>query len=160
VPAVNPVIVLLAPVPDIEPGLMVQLPAGKPFNTTLPVETKHVGWVTVPTNGVSGVSGWSLITTFTDAVDTHPEPLVTIKLYVPGSNPDMVVIGPVPVIPPGYIVQVPAGSPPSTTLPVATEQDGCVIESISGGSEFPGLGRITTSTVVDVHPAEFVTEKE
>ncbi len=54
-PAVKPVTVLLAPVPDIPPGLMIQLPAGKPLNTTLPVETAQVGWVTAPTNGAAGV---------------------------------------------------------------------------------------------------------
>ena len=34
----------------------------------------------------------------------------------------MVVVAPVTVMPPGFIVQLPAGSPFSTTLPVATAQ--------------------------------------
>ena len=34
--------VVVAPVPAIEPGLMVHVPvAGKPFNTTLPVGAAH-----------------------------------------------------------------------------------------------------------------------
>ena len=39
--------------PAIAPGLIVQLPAGKPLNTTLPVATAQVGWVIVPTSGAS-----------------------------------------------------------------------------------------------------------
>ena len=43
VPATSPVTVVLAPVPVIAPGLMVQLPAGKLFSITLPVATAQVG---------------------------------------------------------------------------------------------------------------------
>jgi len=43
VPAISNVIVVLAPVPEIAPGLIVQLPSGSPFNITLPVATEHVG---------------------------------------------------------------------------------------------------------------------
>ena len=43
VPAANPDIVVLAPVPAILPGFIVQFPAGKPFKTTLPVAVVHVG---------------------------------------------------------------------------------------------------------------------
>ena len=42
-PMVNPEMVALAPVPVIAPVLMVQLPAGKPDNITLPVATVQVG---------------------------------------------------------------------------------------------------------------------
>jgi len=38
-----PDIVLLAPVPEIAPGLIVHVPAGNPFNTTLPVAVEQVG---------------------------------------------------------------------------------------------------------------------
>ena len=37
--------------PVMFPGLMVQVPVGKLFNTTEPVVTTHVGWVMVPTLG-------------------------------------------------------------------------------------------------------------
>jgi len=57
VPAARPDIVVLKPVPAIAPGLMVQFPAGKPLNTTLPVATAQVGWVMVPTIGADGVAG-------------------------------------------------------------------------------------------------------
>jgi len=57
VPAARPDIVVLKPVPAIAPGLMVQLPAGRPLNTTLPVATAQVGWVMVPTIGADGVAG-------------------------------------------------------------------------------------------------------
>ena len=47
---------VLVPVPVIPPGFIVQVPTdGKPFNTTLPVETVHVGCVMVPTIGADGV---------------------------------------------------------------------------------------------------------
>lgn len=38
-----PLIVFVAPVPEIVPGFMVHVPDGKPFKTTLPVETAQVG---------------------------------------------------------------------------------------------------------------------
>jgi hypothetical protein len=62
-PAVNPEIVLLAPVPGTKPGLIVQLPAGKPLKSTLPVADAHVGCVIVTTVGADGkaltVTVWS-----------------------------------------------------------------------------------------------------
>jgi hypothetical protein len=43
-PAVNPVKVVVTPVPVIAPGLIVHVPvAGNPFNTTLPVVKTQVG---------------------------------------------------------------------------------------------------------------------
>lgn len=45
------------PVYVMAPGVlvMVQLPvAGRPLNTTLPVGTVHVGWVTAPVTGAVG----------------------------------------------------------------------------------------------------------
>ena len=60
------------------PGLMVQLPVGKPLNTTLPVGTVQVGWVIVPTIGAGGVAGAALITTFADAKEIHPNEFVTV----------------------------------------------------------------------------------
>lgn len=54
----NPLIVALEPDPVVvfPPGLRVtvQVPAGSPLSTTLPVETVHVGWVMVPTTGAAG----------------------------------------------------------------------------------------------------------
>ena len=43
VPDVSPGIVVVAADPVIEPGLIVQIPDGKAFNTTLPVTEVHVG---------------------------------------------------------------------------------------------------------------------
>ena len=43
VPVASPEMVVLAPVPAIDPGLMVHVPAGRPLRTTLPVATAHVG---------------------------------------------------------------------------------------------------------------------
>lgn len=59
-----------------------------------------------------------------------------------------------PVIPPGLIVHVPSGKPPSVTLPVATVQDGWVIETTLGVAGVPPLAIITTfAEGADVHPA-------
>jgi len=70
--------VVLEPVPAIDPGLIVQLPAGKPFNTTLPVANAQVGCVIVPTTGAVGVEGCALMTTLPDAGEAHPAALVTV----------------------------------------------------------------------------------
>lgn len=57
VPDAKPDKVVLAPVPAIAPGLRVQLPVGKPFNTTLPVAIEQVGCVIAPAVGADGVTG-------------------------------------------------------------------------------------------------------
>jgi hypothetical protein len=41
--AAKPDIVLVVVLPEIEPGLIVQLPDGNPLSTTLPVGTAQVG---------------------------------------------------------------------------------------------------------------------
>jgi hypothetical protein len=85
VPDGRPVTVVLAPVPEVvvPPGVLVivQVPVeGKLLKITLPVPTVHEGWVIVPTTGADGFVGWALITTLPDAVETHPEALVTVKV--------------------------------------------------------------------------------
>ena len=64
-----------------------------------------------------------------DATEIHPKLLVTAKVYVPATSPDIVVVVPVPVVavPPGDLVkvQVPeAGKPFNATLPAAMVQVG------------------------------------
>jgi hypothetical protein len=78
VPGAKLLTVVLVPDPAIPPGLIVQLPEeGKPFNTTLPVETAHVGCVIVPIVGALGpVQG-----TVADR-DNHADPLGS-KVVVP-----------------------------------------------------------------------------
>jgi hypothetical protein len=83
VPAGIPEIVALIPVPVlvVPPGVLVnvQVPvAGRPFKTALPVAIVQVGSVIVPTVGVVGVGGCTLMTTLGDAVEVHPEALVTV----------------------------------------------------------------------------------
>jgi hypothetical protein len=73
-------IVVLVPVPVILPGFIVQLPAGKPFSITLPVDTRQVGCVIVPTDGAVGAPGTELITTSAEADEVQPVELVTVKL--------------------------------------------------------------------------------
>ena len=64
--------------PVMPPGLMVQLPDGKPFNTTLPVGIKQVGWVMVPMVGADGGRGCASINTLAEDGEVHPEALVTV----------------------------------------------------------------------------------
>jgi len=108
------------------PGLTVQLPDdGKPFNTTLPVGTKQLGWVMAPVVGAVGVVGWALMTIFVVTAEVHPEALVTLKLYVPVERTGTFVLVPEPVMLTGLMVQLPDdGKPFNTTLPVDTEQVG------------------------------------
>lgn len=63
------------------PGVLVrvQVPvAGKALSITLPVADAHVGCVIAPTVGFDGVTGCALITTLADAMDVHPNALVTV----------------------------------------------------------------------------------
>ena len=55
VPSAKPVIVRVDVLPVILPGLIVQLPDGKPLRVTLPVGVLQVGWVGVPAVGAVGV---------------------------------------------------------------------------------------------------------
>ena len=70
--------VLLAPVPAMAPGLITQLPAGNPFNMTLPVEEVQVGCVIIPTVGADGVAGCVLITILAVASEVHTREFVTV----------------------------------------------------------------------------------
>jgi len=64
----------------------------------------------------------------------------------------------VPAIAPGLIVQFPAGKPFKITLPVATEQVGCVIAPTAGVDGVPGFAIITTfADAKEIHPTELVT---
>lgn len=153
-----------APVPAIEPGFSIQTPvAGNPLIATLPVVAVHdAGWVIVLITGAEGAAGAGSITTVVDGNEIHPASVVTKKLYVPGFRNDMVAVVPVPVIPPGLIVQVPvAGRPVSTTLPVGfVHEAGCVTVPTTGGSGPEGAAIMTTRVdVKDIHPAALVTEK-
>ena len=79
----------------------------------------------VPTTGAEGVAGGAAMVTLAEATEVHPLTEVTVKLYVvPAVKPEMVAVVPVPATVPGLIVQLPAGRPLSTTLPVAVAQVG------------------------------------
>ena len=69
--------VVLVPVPDIAPGLMVQVPvAGNPLKTTLPVDTLQVNWVIVPIAGAVGTAFTVSVAAF-DVALLEPVQLVT-----------------------------------------------------------------------------------
>ena len=70
-----------------------------------------------------------LITIFVEGIEVHPSELVTVNVYVPVGNPEIVDVVPDPlvVVPPGVLVSVHipvAGNPLIKTFPVATEQVG------------------------------------
>ena len=144
VAAASPMMVVLAPEPATAPGLIVQLPAGSPLRTTLPVGSEQVGWVTVPVVGAAGGSGCVLIITSADAAEIQPAAFVTVKLYVPVASPVIVVLIPVPAIPPGLIVHVPAGRLFNITLPVAIVQVGWLIVPTVGAEGVDGCVLMTT----------------
>jgi hypothetical protein len=75
------VIVVIVPVPAIDPGLIVHVPvAGSLLKTTLPVGAEHEeGCVIVPAIGAS-VAGASFITTAVEGRDIHPASLVILNL--------------------------------------------------------------------------------
>lgn len=78
-----------------------------------------------------------------EASEVHPDAFVTVKVYVPGRSPDIVLLDPVPVVivPPGVMVSVQtpvAGRPLKTTLPVGTLNVGCVIVPITGAAGVGG----------------------
>ena len=151
---------VLAPDPDIAPGLMIQVPAGKPDNTTLPVATEHVGCVMAPATGAAGVTGCAFITIFAEAAEIQAVAFVMVYVYVPVAKPDIVVLAPLPEIAPGLIVQVPAGKPVNTTLPVAVVQVGCVMVPIAGTAGVKGCALIKILLDAgEVHPATLVTVK-
>ena len=144
------------------PGVLISVhvpPEGKPLNVTLPVVNAHVGWVMVSTAGADGVSGCTLITTFVEADEVHPDELVTSKLYVPDASPETLVLVPVPDIAPGLIVQVPPdGKPLNITLPVDEEQVGWVIVPASSADGVTGCALIITlADDNEIHPAAVVT---
>jgi len=130
---------VLVPEPVMLTGLIVQLTDdGKLFNTTLPVDTKQLGWVMVPRVGAVGVVGWALIITLVVAAEVHPEALVTLKLYVPVERTGTLVLVPEPVMLTGLIVQLPDdGKPFNTTLPVDTKQVGWVMVPTVGTVGLP-----------------------
>lgn len=158
VPAARPVNSRLVPVPFIAPGLTTQFPVGKPPNSTLPVATEQVGCVIETIVGAVGVTGCTLMTILAVAVDVQPTELVTVKLYIPAANPVTVLLAPVPAIAPGLMVQLPAGNPDKTTLPVATVQVGWVIVPTIGVDGVTGC-EFTTALADgrEIQPEAFVT---
>jgi len=70
--------VVVVPVPVIPPGFTVQVPAGSPVSTTLPVAVEQVDWVMTPIVGAVGAPGAVLITTSADEAEVHPEASVTV----------------------------------------------------------------------------------
>lgn len=144
--------VRVTPVPGMVtlPGVLVSVHvpvSGSPLSSTLPVERAQVGCTIVPTIGATGVSGCVLITTFDDDADTHPLELVTVKVYVPGARPVIVVLvpDPVEVWPPGVRVIVQSPDPGrllSTTLPVGSVHVGWVL--------VPGTGAVGRAFTVSV----------
>jgi len=102
--------------------------------------------------GIIGVFGCELITTLAVATETHPTEFVTVKLYVPAANVEMVLLVVEPLIFPGLIVQLPDGKPLKFTVPVAELQFGCVIVPTIGVAGVDGSALIVAELTTEVHP--------
>ena len=79
--------VVLVPVPVevVPPGVLVkvQVPvAGKPFKTTLPVATAHVGCVMLPT--VGGEQSWALI--------SCTKPIIPNRIPIPQTTGNKILV--------------------------------------------------------------------
>jgi hypothetical protein len=73
--------VLLMPVPEILPGLIVHVPvAGKPVKVTLPVGVVQVGCVGAPATGAVGTDGAAVMVTLPEGAEVQFEALVTVKV--------------------------------------------------------------------------------
>ena len=97
------------------------------------------------------------MTIFADDGDVHPALFVTVYVYVPTDNPDIILLTVFPEIAPGLSVQFPAGKPFSKTLPVATEQLGCAIASTVGADGVTGCALMTIlADAAEVHPPALV----
>jgi len=108
--------------------------------------------VIVPTTGGVGVAGCVVMVTLFEATDVQFAGLVvTVKLYVPGRRLLIVVLVVVPVIEPGFIVQLPEGNPLKTTLPVVEKHVGCVIEPTVGAAGVVLTDTDTARRDVDSH---------
>ena len=73
------------PVPSVvtPPGFRVSVHVpdeGNPLRATLPVATRQVGWVIVPTTGAEGVGGCELIAVLAEEREVHPNELVSVKV--------------------------------------------------------------------------------
>ena len=75
--AVKPDIVVLVVEHAMAPGLIVQLPDGKPLNTTLPVDVEQVGCVIAPPAIAAGAAGTS-VTVSACVTAVEPQLLVTV----------------------------------------------------------------------------------
>ncbi len=75
--------------PAMFPGLIIQLPAGSPSRTTLPVPTAQVGCVIVPTPGADGVDGWAFMVAEAGE-EMHVLSIVLLTRIVcgPGATPE------------------------------------------------------------------------
>lgn len=104
--------------------------------------------------------GIALITTLADGVEVQPVAVrVTVKLYVAAiAKPVSVVVSPVPIMAPGFIIHPPAGNPANATLPVATLHVGCVIVPTVGAVGVAGCALITIlADVTETHVDALVT---
>ena len=138
------------------PGFNVQFPAGRPFNTTLPVASEQEGWLIVPNNGADGVTGCAFTTAFTENDEVQPNEFVTVKLYVPVATPGIIMLVPLPAMLPGFMIQFPAGKPLSSILPVANAQVGWVIANINGAAGVGFTATIAFPFIAVTHKVEAI----
>ena len=136
------------PVPAIAPGLMVQFPAGKPLNSTLPVATAQVGWVIVPTAGAAGAQGCKFkftVLEFSESIIT--DPLLTIGKVTVALLETVLIGGVLTTV----TLKVTVAVPPTTTTPL-----GCAGELISAPVAY-GIFPLISATGFPFKVVEFGT---
>jgi hypothetical protein len=132
---VLPVVVTLSGV-----RVIVQLPPGNPFNTTLPVGVVQVGCVIVPTIGAVG-----LATTVKLLLDVQPlDVSVKLKVTVPALTPETTPVFVTVAVPELLLVQV----PPEVGVTVAVLPTHTSFAPPNVGLAF------TVKLLLDVHPVE------
>ncbi len=114
------------------------------MKTILPEGTAQVGCVTLAVVGATGAVGTAFIVTVLAAVAEQVVSAVflTIKVYVPGANPENVALAWY-VVPPLTLYSTPA-CVLKTIVPDGTAQVGCVTLDVVGTAGVPAATLIVT----------------
>ena len=141
-PGTRPLTVDVAVLPEIDPGLIVQLPAGKPVNSTEPVNMRQVGCVMMPTVGATGVTGCGSTIIFV-TVEMQPKLFCAVRVCEPE---------PAEYPPAGYAAYTlpsklkikPMVEDVIVMVPVAAVQVGCTIFTVGA----TGVGGCAFTTIL------------
>ena len=159
-----PVIVVIVPPKSRD---NVQLPDGKPLNTTLPVPKAQVGWVMVPTTGAVGTGNGTPIDILLELPEVQPSAFVTVNVYVLEVKPETVVVGPLPELDTctPLLIRVSShvplgGKPVKVTEPVSTVQVGFEDELMIGAGGAAGSVNVWGVELLPIQPFTVIEKAE